>query len=102
VNPVIQIESFLIVEYLTRRRLEKWHLSSEAKDELRKLIIELQEGIKVEEKNDPIGELTAEVWQAVADGMISEWKWKQKVGKFLKRFSKAIEKPEKMSWKRRT
>jgi hypothetical protein len=73
--------------------------SSEAKEELRKLIIELQEGIKVEEKNEPIGELTAEVGQAVVDAMISEWKWKQKVGKFMKRFSKAIEKPEKMSEK---
>jgi hypothetical protein len=44
-------------------------------------------------------ELTVEVWQAVADGMISEWKWKQKVDKFLKRFTKAIEKPEKMTEK---
>ncbi|MBP9780092.1 hypothetical protein KBD33_05745 [Candidatus Gracilibacteria bacterium] len=73
--------------------------SPEAKEELRKFIIELQEGIQPEQKREPIVELTNEVGQAVVDAMISEGKWKQKVKKFLKLFTKAIEKPEEMSKK---
>ncbi len=46
--------------------------SPEAKDELTKLITELQDGIILEEKSEPIVEFTTEVGQAVVDAMISE------------------------------
>jgi hypothetical protein len=73
--------------------------SAEAKEELVTLIKELQEGIVLDDKTEPVSGLTTEVWQAVLDAMISKWKWKQKVEKFMKRFSKAIKAPEKMSEK---
>jgi hypothetical protein len=71
----------------------------EANEKLVMLIRELQEGIVLEDKTEPVSGLTTEVWQAVVDAMITEGEWKKKVHKFMKRFTKAIEKPEKMSEK---
>lgn len=73
--------------------------SREAKEELARLIWELQNDMKWEDLNEPIVELTTEVWQAVVDAMITEGKWKQMAKKFMKRYSKAIKKPDKMSEK---
>ncbi len=76
--------------------------SDDAKVELGKRVHSIQDEMKkvtIQYQEDLTGLVSIEIWQAVVDAMIAEWKWKQKVNKFLKQFSKVIAKPETLNEK---
>ncbi len=74
----------------------KIHFSSEAKDEIQKIINWIQSQLKIDEaKNEEIGiglesdtkniPITPQVIDHVVDGMFADWKWKKSIKKFIER-----------------